>query len=165
MNNSFGKRFSDLRKEKGMTQEQIADRLGVSPQAVSKWENDISCPDITLLLSIAELLDTTVDQLLGKTQVIETIILPKEERKDIQKMVLKVLIASKEGDKVKLNLPMGLLLACINAGMSMPEITGGQEILKSIDFKQIIEMVEQGVMGKLVEIESVDGDTIIILVE
>lgn len=48
-----------------MIQDDIAEKLNVSPQAVSKWENDISYPDIMLLPKIARLLDTTVDDLLS----------------------------------------------------------------------------------------------------
>ena len=46
---TMGKRISDLRKRKGMTQEQLAQQVGVTAQAVSKWENDLSCPDISIL--------------------------------------------------------------------------------------------------------------------
>ena len=46
---TIGQNISINRKEKGMTQEQLAEICNVSPQAVSKWENDISYPDITLL--------------------------------------------------------------------------------------------------------------------
>ena len=46
---TLGKRIMALRKAAGMTQEQVAERLGVSPQAVSKWENDVSCPDVTMI--------------------------------------------------------------------------------------------------------------------
>lgn len=42
MNNTLGQRISALRREKGLTQEELATRLGVSAQAVSKWENDVS---------------------------------------------------------------------------------------------------------------------------
>lgn len=53
--NTLGKRIMALRKAAGMTQEQVAERLGVSPQAVSKWENDVSCPDVTMIPRIARL--------------------------------------------------------------------------------------------------------------
>lgn len=66
---TMGKRISDLRKSKGMTQEQLAQQLGVTPQAVSKWENDLSCPDISLLSQLAEILGVTTDELLGKVQM------------------------------------------------------------------------------------------------
>lgn len=49
MNQTLGSRIAELRRKKNMTQEELAAELGVTPQAVSKWENDLSCPDITLL--------------------------------------------------------------------------------------------------------------------
>ena len=62
---TMGKRIMQLRKEKGYTQEQLAELCGVSAQAVSKWENDVSCPDISILPQLAELLGVTTDELLG----------------------------------------------------------------------------------------------------
>ena len=53
------------RKALGLTQEQLAARLNVSPQAVSKWETDASHPDVELLPALAEVLETTVDALVG----------------------------------------------------------------------------------------------------
>lgn len=61
----MGKRIMQLRKEKGYTQEQLAEMMGVSAQAVSKWENDVSCPDISILPMLAEKLGVTTDELLG----------------------------------------------------------------------------------------------------
>lgn len=63
---TLGKRIMQHRKRLGMTQEQLADRVGVSAQAVSKWENDLSCPDISLLPQLAEIFGISVDELLGK---------------------------------------------------------------------------------------------------
>ena len=65
---SFGQRLSRLRKEKGLTQEDIANRITISPQAVSKWENDVSSPDIDYLNSLADILDVSVDVLLGRKE-------------------------------------------------------------------------------------------------
>lgn len=164
MNDSFGKRFSQLRKEKGLTQEQIASKLGISIQAVSKWENDISCPDIQLLLEIADMLGTTVDELLGKSKKAETELVQPEQRKDINKMLLKINVISEDGDRVKVNLPLSLVKVALASGMAMPQISGN-EAIKGIDFDQILLMVEQGVIGKLVEVESADGDKVEIYVE
>lgn len=61
---SLGNRIAQLRKAKGMTQAQLAGALGISPPAVSKWETDSSCPDITMLCPLARALGTNVDTLL-----------------------------------------------------------------------------------------------------
>ena len=53
---SIQQRLLDLRKEKGMTQEEVGAKLGVSPQSVSKWENGLTCPDIELLPEIADVI-------------------------------------------------------------------------------------------------------------
>lgn len=64
-NVTLGKRIMQLRKASGMTQEQLAEKLGVSPQAVSKWENDVSCPDISTIPLIASIFGVSTDELLG----------------------------------------------------------------------------------------------------
>lgn len=61
----IGSKITELRKKKGMTQEQLAAALGVSAPAVSKWETDTSYPDITLLCPLARVLGTDVDSLLA----------------------------------------------------------------------------------------------------
>ena len=55
------------RKQLGLTQDKLAEMLGVTPQAVSKWENDQSCPDITTLPQLADIFGITTDELLGRT--------------------------------------------------------------------------------------------------
>lgn len=65
----IGSKIAELRKAKGMTQEQLALALGISAPAVSKWETDNSYPDITLLCPLARALDTNVDTLLEYDEV------------------------------------------------------------------------------------------------
>ncbi len=67
MEQSIGKRIAVHRKRLGLTQDQLAERLGVTAQAVSKWENDQSCPDITTIPRLAEIFGITTDELLGHT--------------------------------------------------------------------------------------------------
>lgn len=64
MNNEFNTNLKNIRKSKGITQEQLAEAVGVSPQAVSKWELN-GYPDTPLLPEIAEFLGVTIDELFG----------------------------------------------------------------------------------------------------
>ena len=68
------------------------------------------------------------------------------------------------GDKVKVNIPLAIIKLCIDAGMELPNING-KNSLKNIDFNQVFMLVNAGVIGKLVEVESADGDTVSITVE
>ena len=65
MEETLGKRIIGHRKKLNMTQDKLAERLGVTAQAVSKWENDQSCPDITMLPKLAEIFGISIDALLG----------------------------------------------------------------------------------------------------
>ena len=65
MNCKIGEKIRELRQGKKMTQEKLADRLGVSFQSVSRWENGMTYPDIELLPAIARLFSVSVDYLLG----------------------------------------------------------------------------------------------------
>ena len=161
---SIGAKIAFYRKAKSITQEELAQQLGVSPQAVSKWENDVACPDIMQLVPLAKLFGTTTDELLSNEAVKETQLLPESERRDLKNLLLKVVVDTKVGDKVRINLPVQLLKAAIDIGAKLPQVTSNEH-LNMIDFQQVIAMVESGVIGKLVEVETADGDTVIVVVE
>lgn len=166
MDMTIGKRITALRHEKELKQDQLAEMLNVSPQAVSKWENNQTCPDISLLPRLAEILGVTVDELLtGKKEMQPAVILvPEEQRKDIKDMMLRIIVDSADGDKVCVNLPMALVQMALEMGMEMPQISGN-EVMKNIDLRQILELVRQGAVGNLIEVESADGDIVRIFVE
>ena len=93
--NDFGKRLKNLRKNANVTQEQLAEYLGISYQAVSKWETGIGLPDISLLPRIANFFETTTDELFGLNQKIETDELceyEKEYRENYYKNIHVILI-------------------------------------------------------------------------
>ena len=80
---TLGDRIKFHRKRLGMTQEQLAVRMGVSAQAVSKWENNLSCPDISVLPDLADVFGISVDELLGKgSGAREAEIVDPEEKDD-----------------------------------------------------------------------------------
>ena len=141
----------------------FAEKVNISAQAVSKWENDLSAPDISILPMIADLFNVSLDELLGR-EIQNTKIVPQTERKDINTMLLKINVLSSDGDKVKVNLPISLIKLCIESGMDLPQING-KNTLNNNDFNQIFMLIEAGVVGELISVESADGDTVSILVE
>jgi len=161
---TLGKKIANLRKEKGFTQEELSERLEVSPQAVSKWENDLSCPDIMLLPKIAEVFGVTVDELLSNSPKKETVMLPENQRKSIDELILRILVNSSNGDKIRVNLPIPLIKMGLEIGMRIPQIATNDS-LRDIDFEQLFKLVESGVVGKLVEMEGNNGDMIEIVVD
>ena len=81
MKESFGGMIAALRKEKGMTQLDLATKMGVTDKAVSKWERDLSFPDVASLPLLAEVLGVTVDELLqAKTKADESPLREKAAR-------------------------------------------------------------------------------------
>ena len=166
MKETIGNRIQKFRKEKGLTQEELAAKLGLSSQAVSKWENDASCPDIGLLPRICQLLEVTADELLsGRTETVK--VMPEEKRKPFEKLVMRVRVNSADGDKIKVNLPMPLVKMAMEIGVDVVPNMGGEhgQMLRSIDMEKVVKMVEHGLIGKLVEVESAQGDTVEVVVE
>lgn len=162
MNESFGQRFQRLRKNAGLTQEDVATKLNITAQAISKWENDISAPDISVLTELSDILNVSLDELLGREPAVK--VLPVEQRKDIDRMFFKVDVKSSDGDKVKVNLPLALVKVFVESGVEMPQVNG-KDVLSKIDFQHVFQLIEQGVVGKIVEVESADGDIVEVRVE
>ena len=163
MNETFGQRLQRLRKNASLTQEDVATKLNITGQAVSKWENDVSAPDISVLVELSDILGVTLDELLGKER--ETALIPQEQRKDIDKMFFRIKVLSKEGDKVNVNIPLSLAKVFVDGGVAALPQLNGKDVLSAIDFKQLFALIEQGVVGKLVDIESADGDFVEVWVE
>jgi len=94
---SIGERITTLRKERGLSQGELAKALDISRQAVSKWENDTSSPDTLKLIKLAELLDTEVEYLAtGRKPVYEEppviFKMVKKEDRVVEKVVEKPVI-------------------------------------------------------------------------
>lgn len=66
---SMGEIISTLRREKGMTQKQLADMLNITDKAVSKWERDVACPDTQTIPKLAEILGVSVGELMNAKSV------------------------------------------------------------------------------------------------
>lgn len=149
---TIGKFLSEKRKAQGLTQDQLAEKVGVSAQAVSKWENDLARPDADMLLVLAELYGTTVDSLLRGT-VAPTV---KEDTEDnIGKRVVSIKVDA-EGTHVSVKIPASLI---VNGNCKM-----GDLIPKSIADKMtekitkrmapIADFIKSGVLGTVTEVKN-----------
>ena len=97
---NFGEQIKKLRKQKNLTQEQMASQLGISRQAVSNWENDRNLPDIEMLISIAVTFQISLDDLiLGG--------------RDMNNMTEKLIKDGSENRRAKMN----LISTCIGAAL------------------------------------------------
>ena len=81
---TMGEIISALRKEKGMTQKDLTDKMGVTDKAVSKWERNLSCPDISSIPKLAEILGTGVETLMDVT--------PKGEEKASAGQIVEIVL-------------------------------------------------------------------------
>lgn len=164
MEKTIGKKLHELRKQSGFTQDYVAEKLGVSAQAVSKWENDIACPDIMTLPNIAELYGISIDELFKNDDIQSNVKYEKTEKVNENELVLRVYVDTAQGDDIKVNLPYLLVKELINVGKDISFMFTGIDLGK-VNFESIFKMVEMGVLGEIVTVETQNGDDIRVVVE
>lgn len=153
---TLGSRISFLRKNKGYTQDEFSSLLDVTPQAVSKWENDLSCPDIMLLPKIAELLDTTVDELLTGTKANYS-----KPDINISDLKLHIQVVQLNRKPININVPLTFVKRMAKIGNNISGIIGTQA-LNNKQLEQILQLVDEGVTGEVLNLVDENGQTVII---
>lgn len=161
---TFGTRLARLRKERGLTQDSVADRLHISAQAVSKWENDLTSPDIDTLIKLSEMLNVSLDELMGRVKK-DAVELCDPIKTDIDKMALRIYVDSVDGDKVRINLPVPLVRILMANEGGVKAMFKGNKWAEGIDFAGIFALIESGVIGELITVDSAQGDHVRIVVE
>ena len=156
-NLTLGRRIQALRKEQGMTQDALAEQMGVTPQAVSKWENDQSCPDILSLPRLAALLHVTVDTLLTG-QSAETA--PARPPKKPEELIVRMAITDEGSARVCVNLPFTVFRLCARYDMisftfhaEEGELDAEKlaQVMAGLNFRDVADLIENGARGKLVD--------------
>lgn len=115
---SIGETIASLRKQKGMTQNELAEKMNVTDKAVSKWERDLSCPDINTISKLADILDVSVEELLKAKKKENS---NTTQMKDLINLIFKAVA-----------LAMGIAVVVLN-------------ILNQIDIKSSITMLGIGI--------------------
>ena len=93
---TVGDRIQNLRKTKGMSQEELADKVGVSRQAVSKWESEQATPDLEKVVIMSELFEVTTDYLLKGIEPVKT-----DDHKTMADLVDQKILTEKNGKRAK----------------------------------------------------------------
>jgi len=160
--NTIGSRIAQGRKAKGYTQEEFSQLLDVTAQAVSKWENDISCPDIQLLPKIAEILDMTTDELLtGKKDKAQK---EKHNNVDTSNLKININVIRQNQNPVNVSLPLSMIKKFAKIGNGISGIIGNGAI-DNIKFDEILTLVENGATGEILNVVSDDNTTVSITIE
>lgn len=165
-NNSatLGERIAEGRKRCGYTQETFAELLDVTPQAVSKWENDVSCPDIQLLPKIAQILGVSVDELLTGRKA--TIAEQPEVQKTVDTSKLKFVIRVEKPEQkpVVVSFPFTAAKRFAKMGNGIAGVMGNGT-LSGEQLDEIISLVENGATGEVFKVESNDDTVVRFVIE
>lgn len=178
-NETLGRRIARLRLEHGMTQERLARELGVTAQAVSKWENDLSAPDIMSLPRLARTLGVTVDELLG-AEAAEAAAepepavepepealpepAPEEPPAKARRLHIQVHDAN-DGDDVNINVPLGMASVMLRGCRFLPGEAGRDLREAGVSLDALADAIKHGECGTLVEVDGGDGDRVTISLE
>lgn len=132
----FAAFVSALRKEKGMTQKELATALFVSDKAVSKWETAQSLPDVSLLIPLAEILGVTVTELLQGERMENPRPLPAEKVETLVKTAVSIAEENKTDNRKGYILPYAVSLAVALLGLCFMNynVSSGSAVMKNTAF-------------------------------
>ena len=154
MKNSIGQNIAYYRKKCGLTQEELSVKMNVTAQAVSKWENDLSYPDLACVNALAKVLDTTVNSLINGEEDLSGIAVSQND--DYKKKILVISLESKKKDhpgKLKLRLPLQLILEAKDHELMKSFLEGS-----GFDVEMLISAVKLGSVGPIMDLESDKGN-------
>lgn len=160
---TLGSKIARLRKENGYTQEEFSQLLDVTAQAVSKWENDLSCPDIMLLPKISQLLGISIDEMLGNAAHKAETAEEAKPQVDINKLSIKIHVTGEGRKPVNVAFPMAMIKKFTKLGTGISNIINVNS--PSVDKKkieQIFELVDEGVTGEVLNVTDENGQNVII---
>lgn len=155
---NIGNNIAVLRKKKGITQEELSNELGVSAQAVSKWENNSSCPDVSLLTKIADYFGVSVDALL-RTQEDDIVDLAEEKEDNVKpddKKNIVIKIMQQNGKENVIKVPFKF----VKLGLNIGTMFGLDKDISS----KIVTLAESNVTD-IVNIDTENGEHIEIMLD
>lgn len=158
----IGSNIAALRKKKSITQEELANALNVSAQAVSKWENGGSCPDVALLTEIADYFGVTVDSLLRASAEEITgdgLTVPADAKAPaVGKRHVSINVKQPSGKETNVKVPFGV----VKLGLKVGNMFG---LEKSIEEKLGTLLDDPTVAADVLEVDGENGEHVTIRIE
>ncbi len=155
---TIGENIAYFRKKNKLTQEELAEKLSVTSQAVSKWECDSSYPDITGMQALAKVLGVTVDELInGEQQLPEISEAPKEK---IDRRIVQINVEATD-TTVTTRLPVSFVKKSIENGMLKKIV--GEEAFENMGALE--DMIDSGLTGTIVEVDNPEAQISIKVVD
>ena len=152
--NTIGQNIAYFRKLKKMTQEELAEKMSVTAQAISKWECDTSYPDITVIQTLSNVLGVTPTELIDGIQKSAEI---KDAPKEIiDRRIVRIEVHVDE-TKIVTRFPVPVIKKAMENGTL--EALVGKDAYSKVS--SILEMIDSGIMGHLVDVDSPEVQTII----
>jgi len=144
----IGENIAALRRKAGLTQEDLSVKMCVTAQAVSKWENDLSFPDIENIRSMAKLFGVTVDELLNGIK--EVPVLKSDEPETVAKRILHFQVNTGEDTKIHCRIPTAVFLKAAENG-TLDKLIG--EELENDQLEMVLEIIKSGTVGSIVSLD------------
>lgn len=152
MKPTIGQNIAFYRKKAGMTQEELSEKIGVTAQAISKWENDLSYPDLEIVRRLAEIFGITVDQLLNGEDSVPAVRVVETEHPE--KRILQICVETEGTTKVNVRIPVGLVEKAHAAG-KLQHLLGEQ----AGALESAMEIIRMGAVGPIVDVKDDNSNT------
>ena len=149
MKEFIGEHIAYYRKKAGMTQEQLSEKMGVTAQAVSKWENGLTCPDLDSVARLSEILGVSVEQLVHGDAAVPSVSVVETPQVGRRVLCIQVQTKTPEVFNVTVRFPVELILKAYEMGC-LESLVGDEACF----VEQAIEMIRQGAIGSLVDVET-----------
>lgn len=153
---TIGQNIAFWRRKAGLTQEQLSEKLGVTAQAVSKWENDLSQPDLNFVRQMATMFGITLEELLNGESAVPVVRVADAEQRE--KRIVQIQVKTPE-TSVALRIPATLFRSMYESGQLQGLVENEEEAVAGLC--AVMEMIEQGTVGRLVDVET-EGTTVCI---
>ena len=159
--NTIGQNIAYFRKQKQLTQEELAEKMSVTAQAVSKWECDASYPDITVINSLAKVLGISVDNLFNGSKEIPEMKETTQEKIDRRILRVQVQVTKTENEESDTTIITRFPVAAVNKAIENGTL---KKLVGDDVYGEVVStfgMIDAGLTGPIVEVNNPEAHIII----